>query len=188
MKKNTIKNMTKTTTVNSVKSAPVQLTKIKAIKNMKKTKNHETEIKASLDAILGSLDKIQMPFTQMLAFNMCLSSDYPEPYRSAADELVLVLSCDKTAVEDLHYHISKGMRDQDLGSFNEALDKLGVFEGRIPNPMVPKYSYAPFDVRPLINLLKRMPGRDPGTGLSMDCQNAYEFETELARIREGVKL
>ena len=116
-----------------------------------------------------------------LVLSLGLALDYPDPYRSAAQELLLIINCDSSAMDVLLCALTN-QNPSDSERFYGALSHLEVWGPPMPWPDHPEIMIQPFDARPLIKLLKRLADRDPETGLAADCPNSVLFHNELYQL------
>ena len=100
----------------------------------------------------------------LLVTDIAFTIGVPEPFESAAKELYLIFKSDPTAKDALFSPLIFG-EHEDYPSLIKYLKTLGVYDNQIPHPDLPEHTIPVFDARPLLTLLKKMPDRDPVSGL-----------------------
>ena len=127
-----------------------------------------------------------IPPDKRLALSLGSALDYPDPYKSAAEQLRLIFACDPSAEKALLDAITDH-QPSDLERYEMALSHLGVWGPPMPWPDHPGVMIQPFDARPLIQLLKRLADHDPETGLAEDCPYSVLFHNQMYELYIAVR-
>lgn len=122
----------------------------------------------------------------LLGDDMASTIGAPEPFERAVLELCLIIKADSTAKAALFLPLL-GDDLHDYKRLYKALNKLGVYDHQVHHWRFPQFTFTAFDARPLIAILKKMPGRDASTGISKGCPYTDKFNSVLKLIRDGAR-
>jgi len=141
--------------------------------NKTMTKNHSTEAPSAPD-LSTDMDSTITPGVVLRGLIASFTDpDVPADARDAARDLDMLLMIDPSAEHDLLDAIFHGrkfdmMTPAGMNLMVDAMTRIGALETKAGTVAPVEIPWLTFHAQPLLKLLKAMPHRDPGLGISRD--------------------